>query len=270
MTPETIAMAVAELAKARTTRAPLDALPEACRPTTAAEGYAVQKAFIAGWPDKIAGWKAGATLKAVQERFGLAEPFLGPMFAGGVMQAPVVVKAEEFDLRTPAAGGKRAVSVEVEFAFRFGRDLAPKAGGYKDGEVLDAVEALVPAVEIITPRFKAPPVGTPGQALADCGLNGGIVLGKAETDWRGIDLPSFATKLVVDGKTAVEGTGALVLGDPRKSLVWLVNAVTGLGHTLSKGQVLTTGSMSGITPIEQGSVAVGDYGRLGQVEVRVV
>ena len=34
-------------------------------------------------------------------------------------------------------------------------------------EVLDAVEALVPAMEIITPRYTTVPGGTPGQALAD-------------------------------------------------------------------------------------------------------
>jgi 2-keto-4-pentenoate hydratase len=72
----------------------------------------------------------------------------------------------------------------------------------------------------------------------------------------------------VDGKTVVEGTGALVLGHPFKSLVWLVNNAGRLGHTLSKGQVLTTGSMTGIYAVEQGAEAVGDFGRLGKVVAR--
>ena len=270
MTPPAIAMAVAELATARRQGKPIAALPETCRPRTAEDGYAVQKAFIAGWSGAVAGWKAGATLPAVQARFGLGEPFLGPIFEATVMQSPVVTEAKTYDLRTPAAGAKSSVAVEVEFAFRLGRDMAPRAGGYAEAEVLDSVEALVPALEIITPRFDPIPGGEPGQALADCGLNGGIVLGPAITDWRGIDLPAHATKLVVDGRTVVEGTGALVLGNPLTSLVWLVNNVGRLGHTLAKGQVLTTGSMTGIYQVEQGAEAVGDFGRLGRVVARFV
>ena len=268
MTPDAAKQAAGELIAARRSGTPIAAISAACRPETADDGYAVQKAVIAGWDGAVGGWKAGATLKAVQDRFGLAEPFLGPIFATTIMQSPAAAKAATFDLKPPGANGKRAVAVEVEFAFRLGRDLAPRAGGYTEAEVLDSVDALVPAMEIITPRLDPIPGGAPGQALADCGLNGGIVLGEPVADWRGIDYPAHATKLVVDGKTVVEGTGALVLGHPFKSLVWLVNNVGRLGHTLAKGQILTTGSMTGIYQVEQGAEAVGDFGRLGKVVAR--
>jgi len=270
MTPENARKAANELVAARRSRRPIAAISETCRPETADDGYAVQKAFIAAWGEPVGGWKAGATLKAVQDRFGLGEPFLGPIFQSTVTESPATLEAETVNLGPAGPNGKRAVSVEVEFAFRLGRDLAPRAGGYAEAEVLDAVEALVPAMEIITPRFEAVPGGKPGQALADCGLNGGIVLGAPVSDWRGIDYPSFATKLVVDGKTVVEGTGSLVLGHPFKSLVWLVNGATRQGHTLAKGEVLTTGSMTGIYAVEQGAEAVGDFGPLGKVVARFV
>ena len=267
MTPEAIAKAASELVAARRDRKPIEAISADCRPSSADDGYAVQKAFIAAWNDKVAGWKAGATLKAVQDRFGLDQPFLGPMFASTIMQSPVAGQAADFNL-SPGPDGTHPTSVEVEFAFRLGRDLPPKAGGYSETEVLDAVAALVPAMEIITPRYTAVPVGTPGQALADSGLNGGIVLGSPVSGWLDIDYPSFATKLVVDGKTVVEGTGNLVLGHPFKSLVWLVNNLGRLGHSLTRGQVLTTGSMTGIYAVPQGSEAIGDFGRLGKVTAR--
>jgi 2-keto-4-pentenoate hydratase len=268
MTPEAAGSAARELMAARRAGKAIAAISETCRPSTAEEGYAVQSAFVAAWAQSVGGWKAGATLKAVQDRFGLGEPFLGPIFASTIMQSPVTAKAASFDLKAPPANGKRAVSVEVEFAFRLGRELAPRAGGYAEAEVLDAVEALIPAMEIITPRLDPVPGGVPGQALADCGLNGGIVLGEAIRDWRGIDYPGHATKLIVDDKIVVEGTGALVLGNPLKSLVWLANNVGRLGHTLTKGQVLSTGSMTGIYQVEQGAEAVGDFGRLGRVVAR--
>jgi 2-keto-4-pentenoate hydratase len=269
MTPEAIAKAASELVSARRQGKPLAGLPDGCRPASPEEGYAVQSAFISSWSDSVAGWKAGATAVPVQQKFGLDQPFLGPVFASTVMMSPATVSATVYDLRTPAAGAKRSVAVEVEFAFRLGRDLAPRSGGYSEAEVLDAVEAMVPAIEIITPRFESIPFGSAGEALADCGLNGGIVLGTPIADWRGIDFPAHATSLVVDGKTVVEGTGALVLGNPLKSLVWLVNGAGRLGHALARGQVLTTGSMTGIYHVELGSLAVGDFGRFGKVEARI-
>lgn len=268
MTPDAIKKAAGELIAARRNGRPIGALPADCRPSTADEGYAVQAACIAAWGEAVGGWKSGATAAPVQERFGLKEPFLGPIFASTILTSPAHAKAAAFDLRPPGANGKRGVALEVEFAFRLGREVAPRAGGYSEAEVLAAVEAMVPAIEIITPRYESIPGGTPGQALADCGLNGGIVLGTPVADWRGIDYPAHATRLVVDGKTVVEGTGALVLGHPFKSLVWLVNNVGRLGHTMAKGQVLTTGSMTGIFHVDQGAAAVGDFGHLGRVEAR--
>mgnify|MGYP002075158796 CR=1 FL=1 len=270
MAPESVDKAAAELAAARRSGRAIAAISEAVRPATAADGYAVQRAFIGIWDDPVAGWKAGATAKPVQDRFGLTEPFLGPMFRSTVRQSPAIVEAEAFDLRASPADGKRAVSVEVEFAFRLARDLASRSGGYAESEVLNAIDVMIPAMEIITPRLDPVPGGVPGQALADSGLNGGIVLGQPVADWRGIDYPAFATKLVVDGKTVVEGTGVLVLGHPFKSLVWLVNNVSAQGHTLVAGQVLTTGSMTGIYQVPRGSEAVGDFGALGRVVARIV
>jgi 2-keto-4-pentenoate hydratase len=268
MTPQTAEMAAKELASARRSGTPIKGITESHRPATAEDGYAVQKAFIAAWEDPVAGWKSGATLKAVQDRFGLTEPFLGPIFRSTVTNSPAALEAADYNLGAAGPDGKRPVSVEVEFAFRLGREIAPRAGGYSESEVLDAVESLIPAMEIITPRFEAVPGGTPGQALADCGLNGGIVLGNPVRDWRGIDYPAFATKLVVGGETVVEGTGSLVMGHPFKSLVWLVNRLGDLGHTLAKGDVLTTGSMTGIYQVPQGAEAAGDFGPLGKVVAR--
>lgn len=270
MTPGAIGEAVRLLGEARRTGRSLDSLPADFRPATPEEGYAVQRAFIGAWGDGVAGWKAGATAIPVQQRFKLTEPFLGPIFKATVAKSPFASSAMRFEHRGAAPGGpqKPAVALEVEFAFRVGRRLALKAGGYSEAEVLGAIDAMVPAFEIIRPRFKSVPFESPGSALADCGVNGGIILGAPVTDWRGIDYPNHKTRHLIDGKVAAEGTGALVLGHPFKSLVWLANAVGRQGFDLEPGHVLTTGSMSGIVYAEQGTTSVADFGTLGQVEAR--
>ena len=267
MTTPAAEQAAKVLVDARRGHRTLQELPEACRPRSPEEGYAAQKAFIAAWGEPVAGWKAGATMLAVQQKFHLDEPFLGPIFKSTVLTSPATLKAQDYEHRGPAVA-KPGVALEVEFSFRVGRDIAPRANPYDESEVLDAVDAMIPAIEIIAPRFQSIPFDSPGSALADCGVNGGILLGKPVTDWRNIDYPNHKTSLVIDGKTVAEGTGALVLGHPFKSLVWLVNGVTKRGFTLVKGQVLTTGSMTGIVYADQGTHAVGDFGSLGRVEAR--
>ena len=269
MTTSAAVEAAQILATARRERRVLTALPEACRPRSPEDGYAAQKAFIAAWSDPVAGWKAGATMLPVQQKFHLTEPFLGPIFKATVLASGVTVKAADYEHRG-AAVSKPGVALEVEFAFRAGRDIVPRANPYGDDEVLAAIDAMIPAIEIIAPRFSAIPFDSPGSAIADCGVNGGIVLGMPVADWRGIDYPSQRTSLVIDGKTVAEGTGALVLGHPFTSLVWLANNVVRRGFTIGRGQVLTTGSMTGIVYADQGTHAAGDFGRFGQVDMRIV
>ena len=275
MTPNAVEHAATLLVAARRNRRPLDALPETCRPRSAEEGYAVQKIVIGLWGEEIAGWKSGATALAIQQRFGLDEPFLGPIFRSGVLHSPAKAEAAAFEHRLDVA--KPGIAVEVEFAFRVGAGIAPRAGtagadgagAYSESEVLAAMDAMIPAIEIIAPRFHAIPFDPPGSALADCGVNGGIVLGRPIADWRQIDFAAHKTSLVVDGKTVAEGTGGLVLGHPFRSLTWLVNNVTRRGFTLHPGQILTTGSMTGIVYVAQGQQATGDFGSLGKVELHV-
>lgn len=265
MTPQAIQQAAQALIEARRSRRMLDALPESCRPASPEEGYDIQRAVIAAWGEPVAGWKSGATLDAVQQRFGLTEPFLGPFFGSSVMRSPARAKVGLFEHRVVPAEGKPGVALEVEFAFRVAKVLPPKAGGYTREEILEAFDAVIPAFEIISPRFHVTPFGTPGSALADCGLNGGMVLGQPVKDWRNIDYAKHTARLVVDGRTVAEGTGTLVLGNPLNALEWLVNAVGRQGHMLSPGQILTTGSMTGIVYVDQGAEAVGDFGDLGKV-----
>ncbi len=267
MTPDSIHRAARALVEARRERQPLAGLPADCRPSGPQEGYEVQRAFITQWGEPIAGWKAGATAGAIQARFGLTEPFLGPIFSSTVLKSPASAPAGSFTQAGPESEPVK-VGLEVEFAFHFGRSLPARKEGHALEAVLAAVDSLVPALEIITPRFASLPFDRVGEAIADCGVNGGIVLGEPVKSWREVDLASHCTRQLVDGVVIAEGTGALVLGHPINALLWLTNALARQGTGVSAGQILTTGSMTGIQYVGRGVRAVGDFGSLGRVEVQ--
>jgi 2-keto-4-pentenoate hydratase len=257
MTPSDIARAAERLAEVRREGRLLDRLPADARPGNVAEGYLVQDAFCKMWGDTVAGWKIGATAKALMARFGVTEPFSGPFFAGDVVTSPA----------RPLAARNPYLCLEAEIAFRFARPLAPRTKPYARSEVVEAVGAALPAFELVGPRFSRILFDAVPSLIADCGLNAGMVLGPERADWRGLDLINQPVRFTVDGKARAEGTGAAVLGDPVAVLEWTANHLSARGITLEAGQIVTTGATSGLLFIEPGEVGAADYGPLGAIEL---
>jgi len=109
------------------------------------------------WDDEVVGWKVGATAKQVQQLFGVSEPAYGPVFRKSVFQSPARAPARDFHHRM----------LESEFAFRFGKDLSPRPSSYSRDEIIESVDALIPAFEIISPRFNRLTVDRFPQVVAD-------------------------------------------------------------------------------------------------------
>lgn len=252
--------AASALKKLREDHRVVAALPDGLEPTTVADGYAVQDAFIGAWPDELAGWKVGATATAVQEKFGLGEPFSGPIFARDVLASPAEVVARDFP----------HLCLESEFAFRFASGLPARSERYAREEIVAAIGALVPAFELIGPRFDSLLFGRAPMAIADCGVNAGLVLGSPAVDWHGLDLPNHRVALAVDGAEVAAGTGANVLGDPIKVLEWAINHLSARGIGLAPGHVISTGTTTGLSYVRPEQRAVADFGTLGRVEMRFV
>ena len=231
--------------------------PDGLEPGTVADGYRIQEAFLAGWPHPQTGWKIGATAAAVQERFGLSEPFCGPFFGPNVYASPA----------RPVAGDFPHLCLESEFAFRFARALPAREATYARAEIAEAIDAVIPAIELVGPRFDSLLFGHAAMAIADCGMNAGFVLGEPVLDWQTYDLPNHPVVLRLDGEVVAEGCGANVLGDPMAVLEWTVNHLSERGIGVGEGMVVSTGTMTGLVHVLPDQDAVADFGSLGQVAV---
>ncbi len=207
------------------------------------------------------GWKVAVTSKAAQQLLGTEVPATAPMFVDHCFESPAEV----------AVFAGQDASVEGEFAFRFGRDLPPRETAYGRAEVLAAVAALVPAIEVVGCRF-AGGFNALGavRLVADMAANTAWLKGPERKDWRGVDLRSHTLRLHRGGETVAEGVGANVLGDPLNVLEWTANHLSALGDGIKAGEVVSTGTCTGVTPVTAGETLVADFGELGRVEVRVV
>ncbi len=233
------------------------ALPAEFRPATRAEGYAIQAHLEALAP--VFGWKIAATSAAGQQHIGVDGPLAGRILADHVYAPGAVL---------PWANNFMNVA-EAEFAFRMGRDLAPRATPYSVAEALDAVATLHPAIEVPDSRFTDFAKVRGPSLIADNACAHDFVLGPATTaDWRGIDLAQHRVVGRVIGKLEHDGIGRNVLGDPRIALAWLVNELAAHGITLRAGQVVTTGTCIVPLPIAPGDRVHVDFGLLGVVEAQ--
>ena len=193
-----------------------------------------------------------------QRLFGVAEPFYGPILAPVVFASPAELPASGLECAASSASSRSASPPTSR------RARSP----IEVDEVAERVSAPLPAIEIVSPRLDHPiKYGAP-TAIADCGVNGGLVLGAATLEWQAIDLATHEVRLVIDGEQKAAGTGALVLGHPLNVLAWFVNRYTAGGRTLPAGQIVSTGTTTGLVILEPGQTAVADFGTLGIVELR--
>lgn len=233
------------------------ALPEDIRPASRTEGYAIQALLEGKSAEPLYGWKVAATSKAGQKHINVDGPIAGRLLAERAFPSGA----------TLIFGANRMRVAEPEFAFKMGRDLKQRSTTYTVQEVLDAVASLHPAIEIPDSRYEVFTSVGAAQLIADNACAHEFVLGPAATaDWRGLDLANHRVIGRVDGRIEREGKGANVLDDPRLALTWLANELSGLGITLAKGQVVTTGTCMVPLEIAKGERAHADFGLLGQVE----
>ncbi len=264
LSPEAIKTAAAMILQARAANQPMADLPEACRPLSRADGYAVQLASLAALPGKAWGWKIAATSKAGQQHIGLDGPVAGRLLSDWV-----------YAEREPISLAGNAMSLaECEFAFRLARPLPPRAEPYTRDEVVAAIDTLHPAIEIPDCRFVDVPRAGAAQLIADGACSREFVLGAATSaDWRALDLAaqSVAATIWRDGQPVPgdhNGQGANALGHPLDAMVWIANELSAMKIGLAAGEVVTTGTCVKPVPVQAGDTLRVAFGPVGQVDAR--
>lgn len=243
---------------------PLEALPPNLRPGDRAAGHAIQARWPAVTGRHVVGWKIAATSEAGQRHIGVTGPMAGRVLSGLV----------DGDGDAVSLAGNRMRVAEPEFAFRLGRRLPPRSRAYTVGEVLEAVDALLPSIEVPNSRFVDFAHAGEPQLIADDACAHRFTLGAPAPDlWRSTDLRTHQVRAEVfgaDGNRRLirEGDGSAVLGDPRVALTWLVNELSDLGIALEAGQFVSTGTCMVPLEVQAGDRVEVDYGGLGRLGLR--
>lgn len=255
-----ILAAAQTIASARRNRAPLAALPTNLAPRDEAEGYRIQEALrdlLSADFGAPAGYKIGCTSAVMQQYLDIPHPCAGSVFAKGVRPSGVTLEAGDFV----------RVGVECEIAVRLGRDLPPSQAPFTADAVAQAIEACLPAIEIVDDRYvEWETIGAP-TLVADDFFAAGCVLGKPVAPTAAPDLLDVTGRAVINGVEAGRGTGADVLGHPHNALAWLANHLAAGAKGLRAGQIVLTGSLVKTVWLEAGDKVEMELEGLGRVQV---
>lgn len=225
-------------------------------PSDAAEAYAMQAEVFHHLGPASNAWKVGSTSPESQAKLGTNEP--------GSARVPA-----RFNFASGAAVPVFAAHdlwIEGEFALRLGKDLPPRAGIYTREEVEAAIDGVAPALEVVGSRL-AEGIAKGGRfrVTADGGANVSLTLGAVVADWRRFDLPAHELRLSINGETVAVGKGERALGDPVNVMTWLANHLRG-SVGLKAGEIVSTGTCTGLIRVAPGDRLSADFGDIGVVE----
>jgi 2-keto-4-pentenoate hydratase len=245
-----------QLAGARRSGRRISTLDPGLVPGSIEQGYVVNTlvATRLGWEPM--GWKIAGTTADVRARLSLQAPIYGRTFRRFACPSPARLVAGE--LLDPL--------VECEFFVTLARDLPARPEPYSMIDVMAAIGGVHVGIEVAECRFPMAELPPLPAILADGSASGRYVFGDPLAEWRA-GLANVTVVLEVDGVVRRHGRGSDVMGDPLNPLLWLAEERRRWGDGLRAGEMISTGSMTGMLPIRQGQHVRATFGTASRVEI---
>lgn len=244
-----------QLKAARLTSSPIQGLTELKEQPGLKNAYKVQDAFSRVHGTKVVGYKVGAASEASQRVVGAKEPFFGILYAADTYSTGAKIQRRVFF----------EPGMEGEFAFRFGKDLSAGLAPFSIDDIHNAIDAVIPAIEICDHRFRSWRDVSLDEIIGDNAFHGALVLGDPVQDWRQYNLLTHEIGLLFDGKEVGHGPGELILGHPIKSVLWLANKLAQYGKSIKKGDIVAAGTCTGLhysADVKRVSASLGAIGEV--------
>ena len=222
------------------------------------DAYGIQRAAFALRKSPVVAYKVGLTNVAAQQAMGVREPIVGRLAADDLIRSPARIRVSRH-LRI----------VEAELVFEIGKDLPELGTPYSRSDVVSAIANVYAGIEICNSRFGPEDVALP-HLVADNSNADRLVLGERLCGLRAVDLTDLPVTLTFQGRPVVSGSSAKVLGDPVVSVTWLANWLASRGEILKRGQLVASGSCTGVTELDIGEIVVARFGEFGTAQAEFV
>lgn len=236
------------LLDARRTGKRIEVLPEHLKPQTVEDAYAVQAAVFQRLADGIAGYKIAA------------------LPDGPNVIAPILASLMVWNGATRSLAPNDKIGIELEFGFRFGRDVAADAD---QATIYKAIDATVVTLELCDTRYTSLDGRTKPEMIADFFSSRGAVPGTAIPFDPSMNYKGAKVRQIFDGVVNNERTDSHPNGNPLFPLALLPKALSEQGYKIKAGHFVITGSLTGMTWVDKPTKIVGEIDGFGKVAVNI-
>jgi 2-keto-4-pentenoate hydratase len=225
----------------------LQDLPPDLIPRDLEEAYGIQAALMSLRDTALAGFKLGLTNEKAQRAADTFAPIVGRLAASDVYRGSARIELP----------GKHLRIVEAEIVFELGSDLPAGHAPYSEQRVMASVARAFAGIEVCNTRFEETVEPSLPCLVADNSNADLIVVGDPLPERDLADLP---VTLQRRDHPDIKGTTRNVLGNPLRALTWLANWLARRGEGLKRGQLISSGSCTGMTELSADDSAVATFG----------
>jgi 2-keto-4-pentenoate hydratase len=236
----------AHLWDAQVTRRPCspirELLAEAGTPADEERAYAIQQINVQRRLEdgkRIVGRKIGLTSPAVQKQLGVDRPDFGTL-----LDDMAAVDGQPIDMAR-----LMQPKIEAEIALVLERDLLHER--HSAADLIAATAYALAAIEIVDSRIAGWNIRFV-DTVADNASSGMFVLGTQPQSLSKLDLAGAQMRLLHGEETVSNGVGAACLGNPLNAARWLADTLVRAGTPLRAGDVVLTGALGPMTPVQAG------------------
>ena len=220
-----------------------------------AQAYSIKEASIArrlGRGESLIGIKMGFTSQAKMIQMGVDD-----MIWGRLTNTMLLEEGGQLDL-----GNFIHPRIEPEIAFVLKK---PLVGEVTAAQALSAVEAIVPAMEVIDSRYQNFKFSLE-DVVADNSSSAGVVMG----NWHSpkTDIDNLGMVLEFNGKPVQIGSSAAILGRPIRSLVAAARLAGEANLELQEGWIIMAGAATAAQAITPNTHIATRVEKLGALSIK--
>lgn len=207
--------------------------------------------------NRVVGLKMGLTSYAKMKQMGVEVPVYA--FLADYFNVPDGGAVKTAELIHP--------KVEAEIAIITNKPL--RGPGCTVAHVLNATEAVLPAVEVIDSRYENFRFDLKS-VVADNASSARFVTGGNLKRADQVDMKTLGVVMEVNGEVVATGAGAAVLGHPAASVAMLANMLAERGEEIPAGTFIMTGGITAAVEVKAGDSVCVRYQDLGSVSMTFV
>ncbi|MGO1500070.1 MAG: 2-oxopent-4-enoate hydratase [Marinobacter sp.] len=205
---------------------------------------------------RVIGKKIGLTSKAVQNMLKVGQPDFGYLTDDMAFNQGEEICISERLIQPKAEG---------EVAFILKKNLM--GPGLTAADILAATDCVLPCFEVVDSRIENWQIKIE-DTVADNASCGVFLLGDRAVDPRKVDLATCGMVVEKNGSIISTGAGAAALSSPVNCVTWLANTLGRFGTPLKAGEVILSGSLVPLEPVEAGDFMSMSIGGIGGASVR--